>query len=134
METPDSFGPLTPLLSKYFIIHEKQIDLERERKKETKTKKNSRATDQNEKTQTPWTLNRNHPSRRERERERPLKAFVHAKNRGPGIDQRQPADRSRNRLGEATFERGWKGRETGDDDRRGRGSKKGARGAKGGLR
>lgn len=55
--------------------------------------------------------------KRKREREKPLKAFVHAKNRGPGIDQRQPADRSRNRLGEATFERGWKGRETGDDEK-----------------
>lgn len=39
MEKPDSFGPLTPLLSKYFIIHEKQIDLERERERKKQKQK-----------------------------------------------------------------------------------------------
>lgn len=47
--------------SKYFIIHEKQIDLEGERKGKRILEQQIRT----KKTQTPWTVNRNHPSRRE---------------------------------------------------------------------
>ena len=54
--------------SKYFIIHEKQIDLERKRERKKKILEQQIRNANEKRTQTPWTLNRNHPSRRERAR------------------------------------------------------------------
>lgn len=123
---------IRPPLNTLSFARNKQIDLERkrERKREGK-KKNPKATDQaaNEKAQKhrAQTLNRNHPWRRGGEGGGAAAKSI--QRRRIGIDS--PTIRFRDRLGcEATFERMERARDDGGE----RGRRRGARGAKGGLR